>query len=102
MSKQKDFIIDAIRYLGYSDDVVTRQGMNARALQNNDAFQRSLATVKYSLMVKEDQLTADPTLSAEEANRTREFYSMMRLALDAVTNVLDEELRLAENKDYQE
>ena len=96
-------LIEVIKSLGYDEDKVGRQGMASRALKDNTYFQSSVARIKYALMVQEDGLLANPVeYTADDLNRIRDYYGKMRLGLDALVNVLDEEILLAENADYEQ
>ena len=94
---KKNEMVEVFLGLGYDEDTVHQDGFNSDVMRNNPAFNRAIAEYKYDLLMKEDSLTADPTLDASHRNSYREYYSMMRLLLDGLVNTLDAKIMLMEN-----
>ena len=93
----KELMLQVFLHLGYDKDTVHGDGAEAGILRNNPVFNRAVAEYKYQLLMKEDGITADPTMDRLEANKYREFYSMLRILLDGLVNTLEQKMMLAEN-----
>ena len=93
----KNLMVEVFLSLGYDEATIMKEGFDSDIMRNNPNFNRAIAEYKYDLLYKEDGITADPSLDRTEANRYREYYSMLRLLLDGLVNTLDQKIQLLEN-----
>ena len=96
--RQKDLMLDVFLSLGFDEEAINRDGSQSDVIRNNPSFNRAIAEYKYLLLMKEDGITADPTLDRLEANKYREYYSMLRVLLDGLVATLDQKILLLENQ----
>ena len=95
--EKKNIMVDIFLNLGYDEDSIMQEGFESDVMRNSPNFNRAIAEYKYDLVYKEDAITSDPSLDRTEANRYREYFSMLRLLLDGLVNTLDQKIQLLEN-----
>lgn len=95
-------MIDVFESLGFDEETITREGQESSALRSNPYWSRAVAEYKYLLLMKEDAITADPSIDGRKANEYRKYYSMLRLLLNGLESTLDQKIMLAENADNVE
>ena len=98
----KNVMVDVIESMGYDPNTIDQEGYSSAALRDNPHFNRMIAELKYAFMVKEDDITADPTMDKATREQYREYYSMCRLLTDSVVAMLDQKMQLAENNKPEE
>ena len=94
----RDLMLQVFLHLGYDQDTIHSDGKEAGILRNNPTFNRAVAEYKFDLLTKEDSITANPTMDRLEANKYREYYSMLRILLDGLVNTLEQKMMLLENE----
>ena len=101
--KKKDIILDVFHSMGYNDTMIEKEGYASKAFLDNIYLDRAIAEYTLELMDKEDNITADPTISPADAETYRKYYSELRLLLSGLVNTLDSKVfaleELGDNKE---
>lgn len=83
-------------------DDISRVGMKAKLLRENEIFLQVVNEVYEDLVSAEDSVTADASVEPREGNDLRRNFSGMRVALVAIMQKLDDKIHLAETNSTQE
>ena len=101
--KKKDIMLDVFHKLGYDETLVEKEGFTSKAFLENIYLDRAIGEYAYELMCKEDDITADPTISPADAETYRKYFSELRLLLSGLVNTLDAKVfALEELGDHKE
>ena len=100
-NRKKDSMLDAFLEIESDQETKDREALSSAALLNNPHFEKAVAEYRYELMQKEDYITQDPTLTSEESDRYRRYYSELRVLLSGLIERLDGKIFESEEGDHQ-